>query len=141
MWSKQFEQLRAFKERFGHCNVKWGWKENPALVHWVATQRAHRKQGILSKERVQRLEELGFDWNLTRAGKAELLEVRYAELLHYKQAHGNCDVPSEWKENPKLGGWVAGQRHLKKRGKLSQERERLLNEIGFIWDKRSRPRS
>jgi len=73
-------------------------------------------------------------------GMSVAWKTRFEELLHYKQTHGHCDVPTEWKGNPKLGSWVANQRQLKKQGNLRPERERLLNEIRFIWDKRRIPK-
>ena len=51
----------------------------------------------------------------------------------YEQRFGDCSVPTQWKENPQLGAWVANQRHLQKVSKLSGEKERLLTELGFVW--------
>ena len=33
-----------------------------------------------------------------------------------------------------LGSWVDRQRQNKKKNKLSNEREGLLNQLGFVWD-------
>ena len=65
-------------------------------------------------------------------------EERYADLLKFKEAHGSCDVPRRHPDDPSLGVWVIGQRSNRKYGKLSPEHERLLNEAGFIWEKRPR---
>jgi len=64
-------------------------------------------------------------------------EERYSELLCYKERYGNCDVPQRWPENQGLGIWVSNQRQAKKKGKLSQERIRRLENIGFAWGGKS----
>ena len=80
------------------------------------------------------LEEIGFTWEL--ASPRQPWEIRYDELLQFKATHGDCDVPAEYLANPVLGKWVSRQRQNKKDNKLSLEREQLLNEAGFIWEKR-----
>src|SRR5262249_39956889 len=47
------------------------------------------------------------------------------------EAHGHCDVPGEWPENPELGLWVANLRQRPYR--LSGLQKRLLNQLGFDW--------
>jgi hypothetical protein len=45
-------------------------------------------------------------------------------------------VPTRWKRNPQLGTWVTTLRHLKtKKGKLSEERRKRLDALGFGWDR------
>lgn len=65
---------------------------------------------------------------------------RYHELQEYRNVHGNCNVPFSYAENPLLASWVKRQRYqykCKLRGDhshLTDERQSLLNEIGFVWD-------
>ena len=87
-WNVRLEELRVYKARYGNCNVPNNWSENVALSHWVAKQRqslrpggnsnvrrakggkAGKKKGggkgdtltPLEQERVDQLNELGFDW-------------------------------------------------------------------------------
>lgn len=37
-WDFRFDELIAFKRRFGNTLVPMGWKENPRLATWVSTQ-------------------------------------------------------------------------------------------------------
>ena len=39
-----------------------------------------------------------------------------------------------WPENPNLGRWVSQQRLLRKNGKLIEERIRLLDDLGLVWE-------
>ncbi len=63
-WEKMFTQLVSYKETFGHCNVTVRWKQNRTLGLWVHRQRAHKKDNLLPQHRIQRLEEIGFQWKV-----------------------------------------------------------------------------
>lgn len=66
-------------------------------------------------------------------------ELRYQQLLEYKQKYGDCKVPQHYKENKALGKWVAKQREqfkLMKKGHhtfLTPYRLEQLNMAGFTW--------
>ena len=53
-------------------------------------------------------------------------ESRVLELIAYRAAYGNCEVPRRWEDNPRLGSWVAAQHKLHRRGELSDERTRWV---------------
>eukprot|EP00339_Tiarina_fusa_P002583 CAMPEP_0117085558 /NCGR_PEP_ID=MMETSP0472-20121206/60130_1 /TAXON_ID=693140 ORGANISM="Tiarina fusus, Strain LIS" /NCGR_SAMPLE_ID=MMETSP0472 /ASSEMBLY_ACC=CAM_ASM_000603 /LENGTH=296 /DNA_ID=CAMNT_0004814831 /DNA_START=55 /DNA_END=945 /DNA_ORIENTATION=- len=67
-------------------------------------------------------------------------DTRLQELLDFKQTHGHCRVPNVHPENSHLAQWVKRQRYqhkLKVEGKhstLTEERQRILECIGFVWD-------
>ncbi|NIN00080.1 MAG: hypothetical protein GTO24_19010, partial [candidate division Zixibacteria bacterium] len=87
-----------FKKAHGHYKVPSGWPENPKLRKWIQHQRSFRKKGLLSKDRIRRLDEIGFIWD-----PAEIYwEEMFSALVEYKKAHGDCRVPHGWPENPKL---------------------------------------
>src|SRR5665213_3365757 len=80
-WDIWFGKLKAFKERFGHCNVETGWEEDPALAGWVAAQRTRQNRGLLSPERIQMLNEIGFVWDWQSVKGDETWMKWYRELL------------------------------------------------------------
>ena len=127
-WERGFGYLNAYKEREGHCRVPQDHKENGfRLGQWTSNQRV--KKVSLSEEQRERLDRLGFVW--------EPLETDWQQgfvyLNAYKEREGHCRVPSLHQENffP-LGQWVGIQR--KKKDRLSEDRRKLLEEIGFVWD-------
>jgi superfamily II DNA or RNA helicase len=135
-WEEKFAELLAYKEINGHCNVPSHCK-NQGLGGWVTTQRTVRKTGLLSEERIQRLNQIGFVWDILDAW----WEEKFAELLAYKEINGHCKVPVKGSEHPQLGSWVDRQRLYRKEGKLSEERIQRLDEIGFVWNLKYRRRS
>ena len=59
-----------------------------------------------------------------------------SELVAYEAIHGHTNVSQRDRKYKKLGSWVKNQRSAKKKKKkkLSKERVKLLNEIGFNWE-------
>ena len=144
-WQEQFEALLKYKQQFGHCNVPHTYEHDLALSRWVKRQRCQYKLKLdgkrtsMSSERQQKLDELGFVWDPHTA----LWETRRVELLEYKQREGNCNVPCRYAKNPKLGMWVRSQRREYKLlcdgqlPRLTPERYRVLDEMGFVWEPRA----
>jgi hypothetical protein len=132
-WGRLFDELVAYKNEFGDCNVLK--RKNEKLFAWVSNQRAFARKGKLSEDRVAKLNTIGFVWNRSGAFANEVWNTRYNELLDYKTEHGNCNVPYNYKtaQNFRLGIWGEAQRAMFKQGKLSEERITKLNEAGFSW--------
>eukprot|EP00538_Stauroneis_constricta_P013077 CAMPEP_0119559976 /NCGR_PEP_ID=MMETSP1352-20130426/13689_1 /TAXON_ID=265584 /ORGANISM="Stauroneis constricta, Strain CCMP1120" /LENGTH=575 /DNA_ID=CAMNT_0007607819 /DNA_START=138 /DNA_END=1865 /DNA_ORIENTATION=+ len=66
--------------------------------------------------------------------------ARYKELVEFKHRFGHSAVPHSHTENVPLAQWVKRQRYqkrLKQEGRhctMTDEREQLLDAIGFVWD-------
>jgi superfamily II DNA or RNA helicase len=127
-WDEGFRYLAIYQKRTGHCRVPALHEEDGyPLGQWVDKQR--QRKGILPKERRQRLDELGFVWDVLDAAWEDGL--RY--LAIYQKRTGHCRVPALHEEDGyRLGQWVSVQR-LNKAG-LSEERRQKLSELGFVWD-------
>ncbi len=128
-WEAMFEALEKFRAEHGHCNVPLNYELNPALGRWVTTQRFRKKIKALSRDRLQKLEDLGFIWSASDMN----WEKMFAELAGFRERYGHCRIPSRWLESPRLSTWVSNQRYKRKTGELSPDRIRRLNEIGFAW--------
>ncbi|MBF0308608.1 MAG: helicase associated domain-containing protein [Magnetococcales bacterium] len=132
LWEEQFAALAAFKEKHGHCMVPESWEEDPELGWWIKIQRQLKRNGKLDQEQARRLDELGFIWDEAAA----LWEESFVQLLAYKMHSGHTNVPEEYRENPRLGRWVAAQRNAQARGLLSRDQRERLEALGFVWDPR-----
>jgi hypothetical protein len=56
------------------------------------------------------------------------------ELAAFKNKFGHCFVSTLDKKYSTLGLWVRTQRGLRRRGELSTEKIRQLDEMGFVWE-------
>ncbi|MGC6505184.1 MAG: helicase associated domain-containing protein, partial [Coraliomargaritaceae bacterium] len=132
LWEESFAALKRFQECFGHCRVPKGWKESPRLNVWVNFQRKKWRMGTIKKDRLARLEALGFEWELDlNQQKEEIWQSCYASLLAYKAVHGHCRVSKNDVNDAPLRRWVAAVR----RGdfELTSAQRQALNQIGFVW--------
>jgi hypothetical protein len=136
-WSEMFSRLQEYHESHGDCRVPDEWPEDPKLARWVRTQRAQQVSGKLSSQRIDRLETLGFDWQLARdIGEYErrIWEQMFVNLKHYRESHGDTLVPQRWIKDRSLADWVSKQRSSHNRGLISPDRVQRLEQIGFEWD-------
>ena len=133
-WTKAFEKLSAFKAKHGHCDIDETVEQG--LANWCATQRAARSSGQIAANRLVLLDGIGFKW--VRDSPEQKWHQMYDSLKHYRGVHGHSNVPSKWRENPKLANWVASQRQFRKRGMIADNRVQLLDDLGFVWETRSR---
>ena len=125
-WERHFDELKAFQKQHGHCNVSTLSETDAALGRWVHIQRRQRKVGNLSVERIRRLDQIGFTWNIVQ----DQWERMFAALEEYRRVQGHCRVPAR---NSKLGWWVAAQRSAYRKGKLDEVQIRRLETLGFQW--------
>jgi hypothetical protein len=133
-WEEGYQRLVAYKAEYGDCNVssRYRTKDSFKLGSWVSNQRKDYNKDKLSTERIQRLEAIGFVWDILEAA----WEEGYQHLVAYKAEYGDCNVPDSYstKDGFKLGGWVSNQRSRYNKDKLSTERIQRLEAIGLIWN-------
>ena len=64
-WEEGFAALKLYQERVGHCRVPATYKDGEYnLGNWTTHQRKYKAR--ITPERVQRLDEIGFVWNVRK---------------------------------------------------------------------------
>ena len=148
-----FFQLLAFRVQHSNFNVHreqyptlHAWlqvlkKEYKAFKHHEQQSSSNRNKSQLTQQQVDVLE--FYHVPLTSRGDDHWMRF-YQLLCQYRDRHGHCLVP-RLAEVPGLGDWVTDQRRqakLKTQGQqtsLTDERQHLLDQIGFAWQVRHRP--
>jgi hypothetical protein len=139
VWDKQLALLADFKKKHGHLYVSPSLASRQ-LTNYVRTLRS--RKNTLSEERIKMLDHLGFVWkpgskmsskNRERLNFPAWLK-KYEELKAFKLLNGHCYVTKNDKKYGVLGRWVHRQRRNKK---LSEEKVRLLDKLGFFEKKQS----
>lgn len=141
-FTDRLNELIAFKEQNGHTNVPKRYPANPSLGQWVshvrsAQNRSTAVSSYLSRAQVNQLNDIGFQWLIEKPGKQ--FDEYFADLLEYKQKHGDADVPTNYPEDLSLGHWVNRIRQsyrvilegMKPYNPLSDEQIQKLTSIGF----------
>lgn len=112
-WNLNFDSLKKFYKEHDHTMVSRSDQEHQKLSMWVVDQRRQMKlwkegkQTTMTKERQKLLDDLDFTWQIRNKTN---WDIRYSEMVEYKDKHGTTVVPQHFKENKALGKWVAKQR-------------------------------
>ena len=133
-WDRAYQELVAYKGEHGNMLIPASYT-TPAgfrLGQWVTTQRKAKKSNLLSCQQLDRLDTLGFVWDVR--GFARTMNLQ--RLTAYAEKHGHVMVPFNYEapDGFKLGIWVSSQRVAKSKGKLSKEQIAKVDEHGFVWD-------
>ena len=155
-WLESYEQFKAYKKEHGNCNVHQSLRK---LWHWVRYQRLCFLKGTLRNDRIDMLDKIDFDWGSkivdSQNDEEKWLEM-YEKLKEFnaenqqklkklpsqqqpQSFNSNHMTPqtqqSQWEViDEKLGAWMSYQRLCFSKGKLSEERKKLLDEVGFVWN-------
>lgn len=118
-WQIMYERLIEFRKKEND------WPSVTEEAGLVVQYAAHGLQtGRLSEERYKLLESVGFEWNLLDSNwmkEFQSLKVFFATQGRWPK-----------REDGALATWCYTQRERRKKGRLSKERIRVLDEIGFV---------
>ena len=129
-WEQGYIALKKYKELNGDCLVpksvilEGGFR----FGAWVVNQRRNKES--LSVDRLRRLNELGFIWDVL----SSQWEEGYRALKKYKEVNGNTSMSMAYvtEDGYRLGVFAQSQRQ--NRAKLSEDRRLRLNQIDFVWE-------
>lgn len=122
-WEQAVQALRDYRSQHGDCAVPARWPKNRKLAQWVANQRFLRKQGRLSRERIDELDRLGFLWS-AESRRASALDRSWEDRFNALKRDA---------KDPALAAWIARQRNDYRSGALRPDRRRRLESIQFDW--------
>ncbi len=134
-WDRSYQELVAYKGEHGHnmlIPTSYRTSAGFRLGRWVSVQRHAKKSNLLSCQQIDRLDTLGFVWDVPEFERTMNLQ----RLTAYAEKYGHVLVPRRYvaPDGFNLGMWVHGQRGAKSKGRLSREQIEKLNEYGFVWD-------
>jgi hypothetical protein len=129
-WDTRFEELVGYKRVYGHCDLREKDELNNGLGRWVREQCFLDSKKLLRKDRVAKLDSIGFGW-ARRHSRHVSWEIRFQQLVEYKQTYGNCEPPKKYEHNMELGRWVKNQRYLEGKNSMPKYHRAKLESIGF----------
>ncbi len=137
-WEEKYKLSEKYYKDNGNLQISRNVEINGTkLGIWLTVQRVQYKKGKLSKDRIDKLNAIGIDWNPQRGGfknNNELWNKKYKLAEKYYKDNGDLQIPQNYEVNGKnLSRWLNIQRVQYKKGKLSKDRVDKLNAIGMIW--------
>ena len=131
-WEEIYEECKQYFEEHGNLDFPVGYcgKSNVNLSSWVIQAAQRHRKGKLTPEQVQKLTEIG----VIKKGYFDRWMDTYEECKAYFLEHGDLKFPEglRGKNGELLNVWIAGNRYKYGKGKLSEEKIKLLEEIGAL---------
>ena len=130
-WCRGMQEFAVFKDMCGTALVPQQYKTAEfKLGMWVKQVRRMKSKHILDKEKMKKLDEMGFVWDVEEYAWQQGIQ----KLEEYRSEKGDLLVPRSHvtSDGFKLGMWVKNRRH--RRDTLSKEKIKQLDEMGFVWD-------
>lgn len=129
-WQGMYAALIEYKRKHGDCKVPHQWPKNRQLASWVGRMRLSKKRKELPKDRVRKLNQIGFIWEPFQ----HHWESMYLALVEFQREHGHCRIPNSSRTHKQLGDWIRAQRANRRKGRLSRGQIRKLDRLGFTWE-------
>ena len=129
-WDAMYIRLKEFCEKNGNSVISQR-GELSDLGNWCCRQRDHCKKRKLENDRIEKLNELEFEWNPIETKWDKMYNI----LIDYKNEFNHIDVKigEVYKSTP-LGNWVSNQRVRFLKNILPQECIYQLDKLGFKWN-------
>jgi hypothetical protein len=80
-WESRYKALVAYKAEHGHCNAPA--REDTGVGKFVSQQRTAYKEKRLSDERITRLEDIGFTWQVGSSPSSDIRFFKAIAAKHY----------------------------------------------------------
>ena len=143
-WNNYYQTLCQIYEEEGTVNIAYNAsysKNGLAIGRWVRRQRNLYSIGKMQKERKQKLERLGFEWD-GRIVKQKALKEQWDKIFalaeSYFKENGNLRMPRYYViDGIDVGTWLSNLKcgyKGKNRRKLTEYQISKLESIGIEWD-------
>ncbi len=148
-WSDSYEMAKNFFLFNGHLNIDKTFrtydginydKNGHKLGEWLRNQSIDYHGGVMSKEKIELLKKIKFDFSIVIEKKKVNESLGFDEMLRlatvYYEEYGHLNIPRSYvtEDGVRLGAWISRQRVFYKKSKLDKERIDSLNKIGMLWN-------
>ena len=156
-WNRKYKLAKIYYEHYGNLEVSVNFKtingydydENGiALGRWIDVQRQAYKGNTANKiteEQIELLRQIGMRFETKN--KEEEWNKKYELVKVYFEHYRNLEMPQSFKtvngydydeSGIALGLWICTQRQAYKENKMSEERIKLLRQIGMRFETKNK---
>ena len=149
VWNIMYDLAKKYYEHHGNLKISHSFKtingyetdeKGYKLGFWISKQRVNYKNGTLSEDRIEKLEEIGM---IFENAYENAWNKMYELAKKYYEHYGDLKIPNRFKtlngyevdeKGYSLGFWIVKQRVKYKNGTLSESKIKKLEEIGMIFE-------
>lgn len=131
-WDKMYNELKAFISEYKRMPK---FSENAALEEWCSTQKKKRKDGMLSDEKQNLLDDIGFIWNkFDHAWEEGFKGLKSFYEENKREPVGKGSNTQKPKKEADAAKWLGHQKNAYRKGLLSEDRIERLRPYVKSWD-------
>ena len=136
-WMMMFETLKSYQESFKSLNEMKDFlpeREYQKLVNWMKAQRMAYQEGKIDASKLSLLNSIGFVFSVNdvKWQSKYAIAKKFYEENHHLNVSKYYVIMLDGKVFY-LASWLQRQRLLYNCGDLSEDKTKLLNEIGIVW--------
>ena len=150
VWNIMYDLAKKYYEHHGNLKISHSFKtingyetdeKGYKLGFWISKQRVNYKNGTLSEDRIEKLEEIGMIFENVYK---DTWNMMYKLAKKYYEHYDNLKIPKMFKtingyeideKGYNLGVWIATQKTNYNKSILSEDKIEKLEEIGMIFKK------
>ena len=133
-WNEKYEMVKEYYLKYGNLSTRRNSNPplSPNLLNWLSWQRKYYQMNMLSESKTKKLESIGMNWNVSGKHWYDM----YKLAREYRLKYGNLLISKEYitEDNKNLGMWIFIQRNSYVRGMLPDDKKKMLDALGIIWD-------
>ena len=130
-WDNGLTHAKEYRDLYKDLNIPNNYicDDGFRLGNWIVSVKIAFKNGKLSEEKKQQLEDLGMSWS----PKDEKWNEGYIHAEAYYNDHGTGDIPQSYvsPDGYKLGEWKRNQIRRIERGTMTADRLNKLSRVGI----------
>ncbi len=126
-WNEKYELAVRFYEENGHLKPT---DKDRSLNSWILRQRRRYRDSEITNDEYEKLSAIGMVWDIENSW-----DINYPEAIKFFEKHGHLDIPVSYitETGIKLGVWYRSIRGLYRDKMLTEEKQKLLENIGIEW--------
>ena len=133
-WNEKYKMVKEYYLKYGNLSTRQNSNPplSPNLLNWLSWQRKYYQMNMLSESKIKKLESIGMNWNVYGKHWYDM----YKLAREYRLKYGNLLISKEYitEDNRNLWIWIFIQRNSYVRGMLPDDKKKMLDALGMIWD-------
>jgi len=121
-WLHNYDRLKCFSKTFGNLDLS----QDNELGKWLKYQINLKRKGLLSSDKIRKLEELGIQWKDTTTNSKDF-EQNFEKLKEFVNENGHPFIP----EGHYLFLWIKMQRKAMKQNLLPKYKIKMFESLGY----------
>ena len=134
-WLENYNSVKAYTDEFGKLPIGEASFQLPSSANsefWIDGQRAAIRNGLMNEDKQEMLADIGVVYGQLEANWQE----KYEFVKAYVNKHHRIPVGAnsqKMKDGTLTGPWIGGQRARMRNGTLSEDKAKLLADIGIVY--------